>query len=137
MIDKNIKFYNTYEISLGRTNHNIDMNTIKNLNKLAKIDLFFIGSILENISNWTYVFHDQSNKYKTIISKLCFEILGCFFPLIVFGAGFVSRRGFGEEFCARNIKIFHFYLLILNFAPFFCNILFLILLRHPYSLHFC
>ena len=112
MIDKNIKFYNTYEISLGRTNHNIDMNTIKNLNKLAKIDLFFIGSILENISNWTYVFHDQSNKYKTIISKLYFKILDYFFPLIIFGTGFISQHNFKKEFYARNITFlnnFEFY----------------------------
>jgi len=105
MIDKNIKFYNTYEISLGRRSHNIDMNKIKNLNKLAKIDLFFIGSILENISNWTYVFHNQSNKCKTIISKLYFKILDYFFPLIIFGTGFISQHNFKKEFYVRNIKI--------------------------------
>ena len=51
-----------------------DLGNIKKLNILAKIDLFFIGSILTNLCDWNYVFSNLNNKYKSIITNWIFKI---------------------------------------------------------------
>lgn len=103
MIDGNIKFYDR---ALPKTSDIFwDQNNIKKLNDVAKIDLFFIGSILDTICNWSYIFHNPNNKYKSTISKWYFKIVDYFFPLIIFGTGFISPQKRLKESYIRNLKI--------------------------------
>ena len=75
------------------------------MNKIAKIDLFFIGSILDSICTSSYNFYKQRNKYIEIISKFYFKIIDYFYPLIIYGAGFISPQKMINESYIRNIKI--------------------------------
>ena len=103
MIDGKILFYDrTFK---NKNDKSRDMNKIINLDKIAKIDLIFIGSNLEVICNWSYAFDNKINKYKSIISKLYFKIFDYFHPLIIYGTGFISSNNFQNESYVRNIKI--------------------------------
>ena len=104
MIDMNINFYNTY-IKKPKNKKLLDIYNIKKLNKVAKIDFVFIGSILETICNWSYIFLEENNKYKAIISKFYYKIIDYFYPLIIFGTGFISPQIIKNESYVRNIKI--------------------------------
>ena len=103
MIDGNIIFYDrTFK---KKNDKSKDMNKIINLDKMAKIDLMFIGSNLEVIYNWSYAFDNKNNKYKSIISNLYFKIFDYCYPLIIYGTGFISSDNFQNESYVRNIKI--------------------------------
>ena len=103
MINGNVNFYDS---DLSNANSiSCDSYYSTKLNEISKIDFFFIGSILERICSWSYVFHNQNNIYKTIISKLYFKIFDYFYPLIIFGTGFISYPKFKHETYIRNIKI--------------------------------
>ena len=101
LIGKNIDFSLPLEENEFKSN---DEKNIKNLNEIASVDLIFIGSILERISNWTYIFDNKKLQHKSIISKCFFKIYDYIHPLIVFGAGFISQINFTESYI-RNLKI--------------------------------
>ena len=96
MVKGQIKFFNR-EFS-RKKKFSWDKNNIIKLNEIAKIDFFFIGSILDTICNWSYIFHNPNNKYKTIISKPSKA-------LIIFGTGFISSQNNQNESYIRNLKI--------------------------------
>ena len=103
MIEGNINFYDrTFK---NQNDKSRDLNNINNLNTIAKIDLIFIGSNLDVICNWSYAFDNKSYKHKSIISKLYFKIFDYFYPLIIYGTGFISSDNFQNESYVRNIKI--------------------------------
>ena len=74
------------------------------IDKVKRTDFFFIGSILETISNLSYIFNSEVNKYKNYISKWYFIIYDYLKPLIIFGSGFISETNKNESY-VRNIKI--------------------------------
>ena len=103
MIEGNINFYDrTFK---NQNDKSRDLNNINNLNIIAKIDLIFIGSNLDVICNWSYAFDNKSYKHKSIISKLYFKIFDYFYPLIIYGTGFISSDNYQNESYVRNIKI--------------------------------
>ena len=104
MINGNLNFYDRTFIKPDNKTL-LDISNIKKLNQISKIDLFFIGSILDTICNWSYIFHDKNTKYKSIISTLYFKLIDYFYPLIIFGTGFISPQIVKNETYIRNIKI--------------------------------
>ena len=89
MIEGNINFYDrTFK---NQNDKSRDLNNINNLNIIAKIDLIFIGSNLDVICNLSYAFDNKSCKHKSIISKLYFKIFDYFYPLIIYGTGFILQ----------------------------------------------
>lgn len=103
IIKAKIKFY---DVSFKSSKDKFfDKNLIMKLNEIANIDLFFIGSNLDSISNWSYIFNNPNNYFKSIISKWYFKIIDYFYPLIIFGSGFISPSKYKYESYVRNIKI--------------------------------
>lgn len=100
MTTRKVKFYNT----MSNYEKIKDLGNIKKLDRLAKTDLFFIGSILTNLCDWNYVFSNLNNKYKSIITNWIFKIYDYFHPLKVFGAGFILDNKRNEAYL-RNLKI--------------------------------
>ena len=101
MTTRKVIFYNT----VSNYEKIKDLGNIKKLNRLAKTDLFFIGSILTNLCDWNYVFSNLNNKYKSIITNWIFKIYDYFHPLKVFGAGFILDNNRNEVYL-RNLKYF-------------------------------
>ena len=103
----NFEKYSFYDIRKGGNKENtIDEKNIKKLNEIAKVDLLFIGSILDVICNWQYSFHNKYNIHKSIISKWYFRLYDLFHPLIIFGAGFrIPSQKYYKESYVRKIKI--------------------------------
>lgn len=102
MTNKNLEYY---DVTINRQQNQFDFYLVKKLDELSKINLLFIGSILDIISNWTYIFNNDDNKYKTIISKLFYKIYDFFNPLIIFGTGFISYQKYESESYFRNINV--------------------------------
>lgn len=103
MIKGKLFFYNR---SFRRPDNQFwDQNNIKKLNEIAKIDLFFIGSILDTVCNWSYIFRNKNNEFKSIISKWYYKIIDYFYPLVIFGTGFISRQDYQNESYIRNLKV--------------------------------
>ena len=96
-----IKYYNTKKIMQN------DSGNIIKLDEIAKTDLFFIGSILANLCDWSFSFQNISNKYKSIITKWYFKIYDYFHPLIIFGSGFIKNDSKTESY-VRNLKISYY-----------------------------
>ena len=62
---KKISFYSPLPTIVAKSKTQNEKN-IDILSQIAKIDLVFIGSILETISNQSYIFSDKNDKYKSI-----------------------------------------------------------------------
>ena len=101
LIGKNIYFNTPLNKSELKSK---DEENLKILNEIASTDLIFIGSTLEIITNWIYIFDNESNKFKSIISKWSFKIYDYVHPLIIFGAGFISPINKTESYI-RNLKV--------------------------------
>ena len=99
MIDRKISFYNIPKkkhIKLG-----CDPKVDK-YNKVSKIDLIFIGSILEVLTKNPKAF--QIKKKEIIASKWYFKLYDYIHPLLIYGAGFISKKNKKESYI-RNIKL--------------------------------
>lgn len=95
-----------YDRTFIRPNNEFwDQNNIKKMDEISKINLFFIGSTLDTICNWSYIFHDQNKKSKTILSKWYYKIQDYFNPLKIYGTGFISSKNYKNESYIRNIKV--------------------------------
>ena len=81
-----------------------DLGKIEKLDKIAKTDIFFIGSILSDICDWSYTFLNIKNKYKTMLNNWIYKIYDYFNPLIIFGTGFILENTRKEKYI-RNIKV--------------------------------
>lgn len=99
MINEKVSFYNRYFRQLNNTFW--DFYILKKMKQIEKIDLFFIGSILDTICNWSYIFHKPFNTYKNIISEMLYKTK----PLLIFGTGFISPQNYQNESYIRNIKV--------------------------------
>jgi len=93
---RKIKYYTTKKIKEN------DFGNIKKLDEISKTDIFFIGSILANLCDWSFSFKKLSNR--SIISKWYFKIYDYFHPLIIFGSGFIKNDSKTDSYM-RNLKI--------------------------------
>ena len=93
---RKIKYYST------KKKMENDYGNIIKLDEIAKTDIFFIGSILANLCDWSFSFKKLSNR--SIISKWYFKIYDYFHPLIIFGSGFIKNDSKTDSYM-RNLKI--------------------------------
>ena len=89
----------------SKPDESMDEINISILNKLAKTNLYFIGSSLQTICNWFYISKNKNLTAKSIISSLYFKIYNIFNPLIIFGTGFISNQNYYKESYVRNLKV--------------------------------
>ena len=52
-----------------------DLGKTVKLDRIAKTDIFFIGSILSDICDWSYTFLNIKNKYKTMLNNWIYKII--------------------------------------------------------------
>ena len=98
---KNIDFYDIRLNNKLKTEYERKMEKLK---EIAKTDLLFIGSILQVISNWSYIYKSKNNQTKSPFLNLFLKIHNFFHPLIIYGTGFISKKNENESYI-RNIKI--------------------------------
>ena len=97
------KYFET-QVNITKNSSSKDYKYIKKLDEIGKVDLLFIGSILNVICNWRYNFENKNNIYKSLISKWYFKLYDYFFPLKIFGAGFLCEKYQNESYL-RNINL--------------------------------